>query len=129
MRINEIYGGGQVSPPLKESTDAAMKEVLRSVLLPLKSQKIDKITIKQLFDIVRADPALKGIDFDQRYLVDIVAKSKAVSKVQADPENSGEMTVYFDFPVGDRQISKDQAEREQEKIRKSAVKQVKDKMK
>lgn len=132
MRLSEIIGtGGAIgsSSILEGQTDNAVQAVIKSVLIPLKSQKVEKITVDQLLDNIRMAPQLKGIDFDQKYLVDILGKSKVVSKVQADPENNGAMTVYMDFPVGDRQIDQKQAEREKEDIRKAAVKQVKDKLK
>lgn len=132
MRLSEIIGTSGVFGPtsiLEGQTENTLQEVLRSVLIPLKSQKVDKITISQLLDNVRQNPQLAGIDFDDKYIIDILGKSKAVSKIQADPENNGEMTVYLDFPVGDRQIDQKQAEREKEDIRRSAVKNIKDKLK
>jgi hypothetical protein len=70
-------------------------------------------------------PELKGIDFDQSAVVNILSNSKIISKIQADPENQGAMTIYFDFPVGDRQINARDSEKEKNNIKKAAVRQAK----
>lgn len=131
MRIHEILGiSGAESPTLfMESTQMDVKELIRSVVIPLKAQKVDKITVDQLMDNIRSNPQLQGIDIDQNYIVNQLGQSKVVNKVQADPENNGLMTVYFDFPVGDRQIDAKQKDKETADIKKAAVKQVKDKLK
>jgi len=132
MRLQEILnesGALRSTFIIESGTGNGIDEVIRSVLIPLKAQKVEKITVQQFMDTLRSNPALQGIDFDQAYLVDVLGKTKVVNKVQADPENEGLMTIYFDFPVGDRQVDADTREKEKEKINKSAVKAVKDKMK
>lgn len=132
MRLSEIINeSGALGSTfvIEGQTDNAMREVMRATLIPLKSQKVSKITVDQFMDTIRENPMLQGIDFDQSYVVDQLGKSKVVNKIQADPENNGLMTIYFDFPVGDRQIDAKQAEREKETIKKSALRAIKDKQK
>lgn len=132
MRLSEIINeSGALGSTfvIEGQTDNAMREVMRATLIPLKSQKVSKITVDQFMDTIRENPMLQGIDFDQSYVVDQLGKSKVVNKIQADPENNGLMTIYFDFPVGDRQIDAKQAEREKESIKKSALRAIKDKQK
>ncbi len=132
MRLSEIInesGALRSTFVIEGQTDNAMREVMRSTLIPLKSQKVSKITVDQFMDTIRENPMLQGIDFDQSYVVDQLGKTKVVNKIQADPENNGLMTIYFDFPVGDRQIDAKQAEREKETIKKSALRAIKDKQK
>ena len=132
MRLEEIIsesGALRSTFVIEGSTSNAMAEAIRAVLIPLKSQKVDKITVQQLVDTLRAQPTLQGIDIDQAYVVDQLGKSKAVHKIQADPENEGLMTIYFDFPVGERQVDRATKDKEQEQIKKSALKAIKDKQK
>lgn len=132
MRLQEIInesGALRSTFVIESGTSAGLDQIIRSVLIPLKSQKVEKITVAQFMDTLQSNPQLQGIDFDQSYIVDQLAKTKVVNKVQADPENEGLMTIYFDFPVGDRQVDADTREKEKEKISKSAVKAVKDKLK
>lgn len=132
MRLSEIInesGAFRSTFVIEGQTMNAVEEALRSILIPLKSQKINKITIDQILDNLRMNPQLEGIDLDQSYIVDVLGKSKVVDKVQADPENNGLMTVFFDFPVGDRQIDQHEAEKEKQGIKKAALSQIKDKMK
>lgn len=132
MRLQEIInesGALRSTFVIEGQTENAMIEALRSILIPLKSQKINKITVDQILDNLRMNPSLEGIDLDQSYVVDVLGKSKVVDKVQADPENNGLMTVFFNFPVGDRQIDQHEAEKEKGDIKKAALSQIKDKMK
>lgn len=131
MRLSEIINesGALSSTFIIEGTANAMSEVIRSVLIPLKSQKVDKITVAQFMDSIRSNPMLQGIDFDQDYVVDQLGKSKVVNKIQADPENEGLMTIYFDFPMGDRQVDRKTKDKEEQQIKKSALKAIKDKQK
>ena len=131
MRLEEIINesGALRSTFVIEGTQNALGEVMRSVLIPLKSQKVEKITVKQFMDTIAGNPMLQGIDFDQDYVVDQLGKSKVVNKIQADPENEGLMTIYFDFPMGDRQVDAKTKDREQQGIKKAAMSQIKDKLK
>lgn len=132
MRLSEIINeSGAIGSTfvIEGQTDNAMRDAIRSVLIPLKSQKVSKITVDQFMDTLRDYPMLQGIDFDQSYVVDQLGKSKVVNKIQADPENNGLMTIYFEFPVGDRQIDQKQAEREKDGIKKAALRAIKDKQK
>ncbi|MNK29872.1 hypothetical protein D3C87_482750 [compost metagenome] len=132
MRLSEIInesGALRSTFVIEGQTDNAMREVIRSVLIPLKSQKVSKITVDQFMDTLRENPMLQGIDFDQDYIVDQVGQSKVVNKIQADPENNGLMTIYFEFPQGDRQVDQKTAEREKEGIKKAAIRAIKDKQK
>ena len=132
MRIQEILeGSGALSSTfiIEGSTNDALGEVIRSVLIPLKSQKIEKVTVDQFMDNLKSSPTLQGINFDQSYVVDQLGKSKVVNKIQADPENEGLMTIYFDFPIGDRQVDVSTRDKEKKQIKKAAISQIKDKMK
>lgn len=132
MRIHEILeGSGALSSTfiIEGSTNDALGEVIRSVLIPLKSQKVEKVTVNQFMDNLKSSPMLQGINFDQSYVVDQLGKSKVVNKIQADPENEGLMTIYFDFPIGDRQVDAKTRDKEKQDIKKAAISQIKDKMK
>lgn len=132
MRIQEILeGSGALRSTfiIEGNTSKALAEVIRSVLIPLKSQKVEKITVNQFMDSLRASPMLQGIDIDQSYIVDQLGKSKVVNKVQADPENEGLMTIYFDFPMGDRQVDTKTRDKEKKQISNAALRAIKDKQK
>jgi len=132
MRIHEILGEKGAECPffIAEGTDQEIDQVVRSVLIPLKSQKVEKITVKQFMDNLTSNPTLQGLELDQEYVVGLLGKYKQlISKVQADPENEGLMTIYFDFPQGERQIDAKQAEKEKQDINKAALRAIKDKQK
>lgn len=131
MRVYEILNGSGAcgSTSVMEATNQSLMKSIKASLIPLKSQKVEKITVAQFMDTLKHNPELTGIDFDQDYIVDQLGKSKVVNKIQADPENEGLMTIYFDFPMGDRQVDAKTKDKEEQSIKKAALRAIKDKQK
>jgi hypothetical protein len=131
MRVHEILNGSGAlsSTSVMEATNQSLDKSIKAALIPLKAQKVEKITVAQFMDTLKHNPEITGIDFDQSFIVDRLGQSKVVNKIQADPENDGLMTIYFDFPMGDRQIDAKTKDREEQGIKKAALRAIKDKQK
>ena len=130
MKIFEILNeGDDLFAFIKENINTDLNELVNSVLVPLVAQKVDKISIKQILDIIHNDPEINNINIDDTQLMNVLKKNKTVYKIEADPENEGLMTVFLEVPKTDREVSAKQADKEKKDINKAALRTVKKKLK
>ena len=114
MKLNEVF------KPLFENTEKDAVEVISTALIPFVSGNVDKITVVQLIDIVKLDPAFDGLVIDDNFISKIAKNIKDIKRIQLDPETDM-MTVYLNAVAADRYTSGDQKEKDVEKIKKNAV--------
>lgn len=114
MKLNEVF------KPLFENTEKDAVEVISTALIPFVSGNVDKITVAQLIDIVKLDPAFDGLVIDDNFISKIAKNIKDIKRIQLDPETDM-MTVYLNAVAADRYTSGDQKEKDVEKIKKNAV--------
>lgn len=128
MRINEILNMSGISAHIFEN-DNIFNEIISSILLPLKAEKVSKITLDQLKSLIQHNSFADNIDLDDSVLMDVVGNNPVVQKIEIDPENNDAMTVFLDIPDAGRFVDADTEEKEKEKISKTATKVAKDNLK
>lgn len=82
---------------LRENTEVNLKDDIIDIIVNLKSQGINSITIPQILDILRKKSEYNGLSLDQNVINDVLTKVKNIS-TKPDMENDGILTVYIDTP-------------------------------
>ena len=109
--------------------ELSMVDLARSsimdIIAPLKAQKVEQITVDQILDQLRANPDFESTDLEAD-LVMSALKGVEDLKIETDP-NSGKMTVFIGGIPSSRQVDSDQAEKDEQNIRKAALRAIKKK--
>lgn len=128
MRINEIIDMSGDAAHIHEN-DNGFKEIVSSILFPLKAENVAKITLDQLKSLIQRNGIVDNIELDDSAIMDIVGQNPVVQKIEIDPDNDNAMTVFLDIPDAGRFVDVDTEEKEKEKISKTATKVAKDNLK
>lgn len=108
----------------EKSFAASLKNAIMDVIVPLKSQNLNKVTVKQVVDTIRDRPEFKGYEINDKIVSNALGSIKGVDRVEPDPDANAVMTVFFDIPKPSRQVSDKAANRDKEKIRKAALRTI-----
>lgn len=98
---------------------AQAKDFILDIIVPLKSQGVDSITVQQVIDQLAANPDFEGTRIDAEFV------SKAISgtndlKIDINPETS-KQTIFIDNPSPGRTVDNQQAQKDAKRIRGAAL--------
>lgn len=101
------------------------------MLSALRSQGQSSITVAQMIDLLKNHPSMEGIRIDNNFVTNLVNNSGLVKEIKPNSESEGMPLTIFLKPPGGVGNAKtpDQAEKDKDKIHKSAMKQLKQKEK
>lgn len=103
----------------------AQKDIV-NYITPLISAGKDKVPVASVIEFLNNEPEYQGTIIDNDLILSVASCIKPILKVERNPEDGGEMYIYFLNSVkSDRYVNKDQKEVEKEKIKKSAMNTVK----
>lgn len=121
MRWFEIIG--------ETDNTSKVKNFALDVLSTLKSQGQNSITVYHLKDILQHNPDISGINITDDFIINLVKNFPIVKEIKQNPDtDENTLTIYLKIPVSHSQTV-DQEEKNKEKIKKAAVKQIKQKQK
>jgi hypothetical protein len=98
------------------------RSFIMDILVPLRSQNVESITMQQILDQLEDNPEINGVTVDAD-LVMAAIKGVPKIKIERNAEN-GVMTVFLQGVTSNRQVDADQAEQDKETISKAAMRTI-----
>lgn len=129
MKLNEIINESGFTTLISENSVNEFNQIISSIILPLKADGVEKITLDQISQMLQHNMQSDNIKLDNNALMNLLSNNPVIQKVEIDPDNNDAMTAFLKIPVNNRYTDKDTEEKEKEKINKSALNAIKDKMK
>lgn len=115
MRWNEIINEAVSQTLLARS-------FILDLISPLKAHGVESITIDQILDQMNQNPDFYGFNLEADFIMASLRGVKGI-KIERDAE-SGDMTVFIDNGTSNRQVGSDQAKKDDENIRKAALRTI-----
>lgn len=105
-----------------DSMIADARVFIMDLLAPLKSQGVGSITIQQILDQMDLNPDFKGMATDGEF---VMAALKGLPKIKIERDTeTGEMAVFLQDIQKNRQVDKEQAEKDKKNINKAALRTI-----
>lgn len=82
---------------LFEDIETSLKNDITNLLVNLKSQGVNKITVPQILDNIRLNSEYNGLAIDSNAINDVVSKMDNVT-IEPDMENNGVLAVQVNSP-------------------------------
>lgn len=102
-----------------ESLTGDLKTVVGDLLIPLRDNGLDRVSIRQIKGEVEKNPLTRGIDIDDDFLSQTLRDSGLVDRVEDDPQTNL-LTAFFNPETPESSEGE-----EEEKVDKDVVKQAK----